>query len=151
MTPDAAFGFERRGTPDAVAELGARDGFEVVVVPPFTLEGRPVRSSEIRDAIADGRPRRRAATLLGRRVTLTGGAPDDDGRVAFELPMAVPPDGAYACHSGRRAGPADQGPGRLPGPPPAPGRCTVELRRGDDGVGRWTRRIRTSGSSRASR
>ena len=54
MTPDAAFGFERRGTPEAVAELGARDGFEVVVVPPFTLEGRPVRSSEIREAIAAG-------------------------------------------------------------------------------------------------
>jgi len=30
MTPDAAFGFERRGTPDALAELGRRDGFDVV-------------------------------------------------------------------------------------------------------------------------
>ena len=36
MTPDAAFGFERRGTPATLAELGARDGFDVVVVPPFT-------------------------------------------------------------------------------------------------------------------
>jgi FAD synthase len=26
MTPDAAFGFERRGTPTALAELGSRDG-----------------------------------------------------------------------------------------------------------------------------
>src|SRR5262245_58841907 len=26
MTPDAAFGFERRGTPESVAELGRRDG-----------------------------------------------------------------------------------------------------------------------------
>jgi riboflavin kinase/FMN adenylyltransferase len=40
MTPDAAFGFERRGTPEALAELGRRDGFDVVVVPPFTLDGR---------------------------------------------------------------------------------------------------------------
>ena len=54
MTPDAAFGFERRGTPQALAELGARDGFDVVVVPPFTLEGRPVRSTEVRAAIAGG-------------------------------------------------------------------------------------------------
>ncbi len=31
MTPDAAFGFERRGTPEALAALGARDGFDIVV------------------------------------------------------------------------------------------------------------------------
>ena len=54
MTPDAAFGFERRGTPEALAALGARDGFDVVVIPPFTLDGRPVRSTEIRAAIAAG-------------------------------------------------------------------------------------------------
>ena len=45
MTPDAAFGFERRGTPATVTELGARDGFDVVVVPPFTLEGEEVREA----------------------------------------------------------------------------------------------------------
>src|SRR5687767_14948040 len=54
MTPDAAFGFERRGTPDALAELGRERGFDVVVVPPFTIDGRAVRSSEIRTAIATG-------------------------------------------------------------------------------------------------
>ncbi|TME84395.1 MAG: hypothetical protein E6I45_01640 [Chloroflexi bacterium] len=50
MTPEAAFGHERRGTPDALSELGARDGFEVVVVPSFTLEGAPVSSSAVRSA-----------------------------------------------------------------------------------------------------
>ena len=54
MTPDAAFGFERRGTPEALAEMGERDGFDVVVVPPFDLDGRQVRSSEIRDLIGSG-------------------------------------------------------------------------------------------------
>ena len=54
MTPDAAFGFERRGTPDALAALGRERGFDVVVVPPFTLDGRAVRSSDIRAAIAAG-------------------------------------------------------------------------------------------------
>ena len=54
MTPDAAFGFERRGTPDALAAMGERDGFEVVVVPPFDLHGRHVRSTEIRDLIRTG-------------------------------------------------------------------------------------------------
>ncbi len=54
MTPDAAFGHERRGTPTALAALGARDEFVVVVVPPFDLGGRHVRSTEIRTAIATG-------------------------------------------------------------------------------------------------
>ena len=43
MTPDAAFGFERRGTPDALAALGRERGFDVVVVPPFTPR-RPCRA-----------------------------------------------------------------------------------------------------------
>ena len=93
MTPDAAFGFERQGTPAALASMGERDGFEVVVVPPFDLDGRPVRSSEIRDLIGTG-DLGGAARLLGRPVTLTGTLADR--RVDFELPMAVPPDGRYA-------------------------------------------------------
>ena len=92
MTPDAAFGFERRGTPEALAAMGERDGFDVVVVPPFDLDGRPVRSSEVRDLIRSG-DLGGAAQLLGRPVTLTGTL--NDGHVAFELPMAVPPDGRY--------------------------------------------------------
>lgn len=92
MTPDAAFGFERRGTPEALASMGERDGFIVVVVPPFDLGGRPVRSSEIRDLIRSG-DLGGATRLLGRAVTLTGML--THGRVVFELPMAVPPDGRY--------------------------------------------------------
>jgi len=93
MTPDAAFGFQRRGTPEALAVLGERDGFEVVVVPPFDLDGRHVRSSEIRDLIHAG-DIASAGELLGRPVTLTG-AVDATGLLVFELPMAVPPDGRY--------------------------------------------------------
>jgi riboflavin kinase/FMN adenylyltransferase len=99
MTPDAAFGFERRGTPAALASLGARDGFEVVVVPPFTVGGQEVRSSTIREAIAAG-DLATAGALLGRPVTVSGtlGDPADGGsRLAFELPMALPPDGDYAA------------------------------------------------------
>jgi riboflavin kinase/FMN adenylyltransferase len=97
MTPDAAFGFERRGTPETLAALGARDGFDVVVVPPFDLDGRPVRSTEIRTAIAGGHLRL-ASALLGRPVTLTGFADDggpDHQRLRFSLPTALPPDGTY--------------------------------------------------------
>jgi len=94
MTPDAAFGFERQGTPDALAALGRERGFDVVVAPPFKLEGRAVRSSDIRQAIAlgdlDG-----AAALLGRPVTLRGDL--RDGSVSFDWPLALPPDGEYPC------------------------------------------------------
>jgi riboflavin kinase / FMN adenylyltransferase len=97
MTPDAAFGFERRGTPDALAVLGARDGFEVVVIPTFTLDGQDVRSSTIRNAIAAG-DLSLAARLLGRPVSMTcsiGGAADGWWRIEFALPVALPPDGDY--------------------------------------------------------
>ena len=93
MTPDAAFGFQRRGTPEALAVLGERDGFEVVVVPPFDLDGRHVRSSDIRDLIHTG-DLSGAGELLGRPVTLTGSL-DATGLLGFQLPMAVPPDGRY--------------------------------------------------------
>jgi riboflavin kinase / FMN adenylyltransferase len=98
MTPDAAFGFERRGTPATLADLGSRDGFEVVVVPPFTLDGQEVRSSAIREAIVGG-DLATAARLLGRPVTITGavgGAVDGRARLEFSLPVALPPDGDYA-------------------------------------------------------
>lgn len=106
MTPDAAFGFERRGTPDALTALGSERGFEVVVVPPFTLEGRPVRSSEIRAAIASG-DLTGAAELLGRPVSLTGTVEDagpDGVGLRFELPMALPPAGEYRCRVEGRPG-----------------------------------------------
>lgn len=100
MTPDAAFGYQRQGTPETLGALGRRDGFDVVVVEPFTLDGRLVRSSEIRAAIAAG-DLDGAASLLGRPVTLTG-ALKRDGRIGrrldFDLPIALPPDGDYPGH-----------------------------------------------------
>jgi riboflavin kinase/FMN adenylyltransferase len=98
MTPDAAFGHERRGTPATVAALGAEDGFDVEVAPPFTLDGRPVRSSDVRAAIAAG-DLVEARALLGRRVAVVGEAsPAGAGKgshVTFGLPVALPPDGRY--------------------------------------------------------
>ena len=96
MTPDAAFGFERRGTPDALAAMGRERGFDVVVVPPFELDGRPVRSSEIRTAIAAG-DLVGAAELLGRPVTLRGEI--QDGTIGFDWPLALPPAGTYRCRT----------------------------------------------------
>ena len=113
MTPDAAFGHERRGTPETLAELGRQDGFEVVVVPPFELDERPVRSGTIRVDIAAG-DLNGARRLLGRRVAAVGevigggGArgrgptvgrgPAVGGRgvlLRFPIPVALPPQGRY--------------------------------------------------------
>jgi riboflavin kinase / FMN adenylyltransferase len=97
MTPDAAFGFERRGTPEALAELGQVDRFDVVVIPTFGLDGQEIRSSTIREAIVSG-DLETAARFLGRPVTVTGsigGAVDGRTRLDFRLPVALPPDGDY--------------------------------------------------------
>ena len=97
MTPDAAFGHDRRGTPDAVAELGHRDGFDVVVVPPFEVDGQPVKSSDIRAAIASG-DFARVARLLGRPYSLVGRVAAD-GRIDLGMPVALPPPGGYRVYA----------------------------------------------------
>lgn len=114
MTPDAAFGKERGGTPETVAALGRNRGFDVVVVPPFRIDGDKVSSSAIRALIAAG-DLAAASRLLGRRYGILGrlraarsspapvsgaaltGTPVADA-VAFEpaLPVALPPSGSYA-------------------------------------------------------
>jgi riboflavin kinase/FMN adenylyltransferase len=92
MTPDAAFGYERRGTPTALTELGERLAFDVVVIEPFTMDGAPVSSSQIRNAIERG-DLAAAQRLLGRPVGYRGTA--TDGIVRFDWPMAMPPKGVY--------------------------------------------------------
>lgn len=102
MTPDAAFGHERKGTPDAVAALGAELGYDVVVVPPMDLGGHPVRSGEIRAAIADG-DLGRAAGMLGRPYVVRGfvdQAKATDVRLRFPMPVALPPHGEYRVRAG---------------------------------------------------
>jgi riboflavin kinase / FMN adenylyltransferase len=101
MTPDAAFGFERRGTADAVTALGKTLGFDVVVVQPFAIDGAQVSSSAIRAAIERG-DLAAAERLLGRPVGLRGTVAG--GPMTFDWPMALPPDGSYACRIAGRAG-----------------------------------------------
>jgi tRNA pseudouridine55 synthase len=103
MTPDAAFGHERRGTPDALTILGERNGFEVVVVPPMEVAGHQIRSSDIRALIAIG-DLTGAASFLGRPFAVVGersaaeqgslAGPDRD-ILTFHLPVALPPPGRY--------------------------------------------------------
>jgi riboflavin kinase/FMN adenylyltransferase len=99
MTPESAFGYQRAGTPESVAALGHAMGYDVEVVPQFTLDGEPVQSSDIRAAIAAG-DLARAEALLGRPYAIAGAIEEDpDGTENLllrpGLPVAVPPAGIY--------------------------------------------------------
>src|SRR5436190_4592798 len=61
---DFHFGHARGGSPAYLAEQGERYGFTVETAPPLEDEGRPVSSSSIRAALAEGRVVE-AAELLG--------------------------------------------------------------------------------------
>ena len=101
----------------------------MVVVPPFELDGRPVRSSEVRTAITAG-DLARAAHLLGRAHCVVGQAVDrasgPGSLLRFPLPVALPPAGTYPVEVGPvHAGARDRavvegGSVRLAGTPPAP-------------------------------
>ena len=112
MTPDAAFGRDREGTPGALERLGRRDGFRVVVVPPYHVDGRQIRSNAIRGLIADG-DLREAGRLLGRRVAVVGLPTTADAAagvaevpVTFPMPVALPPGGTYRARVERAWTPA---------------------------------------------
>ncbi len=76
-------------------------GFEVVVVPPFDIDGRAVRSTDVRAEITAG-DLGAAARLLGRPHTVVGNAvPAGEGcTLRFALPVALPPDGEYPVTAG---------------------------------------------------
>jgi riboflavin kinase / FMN adenylyltransferase len=57
------FGRNRGGSPDFLVAEGQKYGFAVDMVPPFELDGRPVSSGPIRDALAAGRLDDAAAAL----------------------------------------------------------------------------------------
>ena len=91
------------GTPAALAH-SARDGFEVVVIPTFTLDGQDVRSSTIRTAIASG-DLSLAARLLGRPVSMTcsiGNVADGWSRLEFACRSPCRPMASIAVTSGAR-------------------------------------------------
>lgn len=132
MTPDSSFGYERGGTPETVAALGRAMGYEVVVVPPFELDGQPVKSSDIRAAIAAG-DLHAAERLLGRPVTLTGRVrplADDGAALEFDLPVALPPPGTYRAMVRATATPTSlevTEAGVAVSPELGPGRVSLEL------------------------
>jgi riboflavin kinase/FMN adenylyltransferase len=65
------FGHRQAGDVTLLRDLGARHGFEVLVVPPLVYQGEIVSSTVIRREIAEGSVTH-AARLLGRPFVLTG-------------------------------------------------------------------------------
>jgi riboflavin kinase/FMN adenylyltransferase len=65
------FGHKQAGNTALLKELGARHGFEVIVVPPVIYHGEIVSSTVIRREIAEGDVSH-AGRLLGRPFVLTG-------------------------------------------------------------------------------
>ena len=99
MTPDAAFGHERQGTPEALTALGKEEGFGVTIVHSLLLDGEQIRSSEIRKRVAGG-DLSGAGRLLGRPLSVVGrleegAAEEAPRRLGFDLPVTLPPDGNY--------------------------------------------------------
>ncbi len=104
MTPESAFGRDRAGTPERLAEIGAERGFEVVIIEP-ELDDGPISSSRIRAALAAGDVAT-AARLLGRSPAVTGTVVRGDGRgrelgyptanLRFDYRPALPSLGIYA-------------------------------------------------------
>jgi riboflavin kinase/FMN adenylyltransferase len=67
MSPESAFGHARQGTIERVRRLSAEEGWQLIEIPLFELDGERVSSARIRTLLAEGR-RDDAERLLGRPI-----------------------------------------------------------------------------------
>jgi riboflavin kinase/FMN adenylyltransferase len=102
-----SFGRNREGNSDRLAALGDRHGFTVNAIAPVMLDGAPVSSTRIREAILQQRFDE-AARLLGRSYAVTGKVvPGDQRGRTLGFPTAnlahveqlLPPRGVYAARA----------------------------------------------------
>ena len=103
--PDFAFGRGREGTAEFLQAIGQELGFWVETVDPLLVDGSPVRSRRIREAIAGG-DLETGNALLGRKFRLQGEVVRGDGRgrelgfptANVNVPdgMLIPADAIYA-------------------------------------------------------
>ena len=103
--PDFALGHRRQGDVATLREMGRTAGFWVETVDNFLLDGAPVKSSVIRELLAQGQVEK-AKRMLDRPFSLRGEVESGDRRgrdlgfptanLATDGTMAVPGDGIYA-------------------------------------------------------
>ncbi|MBN1439193.1 MAG: riboflavin biosynthesis protein RibF [Anaerolineales bacterium] len=106
--PSFAVGCRREGDVAYLTGQSGAFGFALHVVPPLEHRGRPVSSSWIREALAQG-DLRLAADLLGRRFTLSGTVVHGAGRgrclgmptanIALRPEIVIPAYGVYATRA----------------------------------------------------
>lgn len=104
MTTTSAFGRKRAGTLARVTEIGREQGFDAIGVAPVVVDGGPVSSSRIRDALSAGDVLTSTA-LLGSLPLLRGSVVHGDRRgrelgfptanLAFAYAPAFPALGVY--------------------------------------------------------
>jgi riboflavin kinase / FMN adenylyltransferase len=102
-----SFGRNREGNAARLAELARAHGFDVKAIAPVQLDGAPVSSTRIREAILQRRFDE-AASLLGRSYAITGKVihGDERGRtIGFptanlaDVEQLLPPRGVYAVRA----------------------------------------------------
>lgn len=101
-----SFGQGRQGNVDLLRELGSQLGFRVTEIGMIELDGKPISSTRIREAIQAG-DLTSAAKCLGRTYTILGTVvPGDSRGRSLGFPTAnlaarnelFPPNGVYAVH-----------------------------------------------------
>ncbi len=105
MGPDSALGHARRGDSEFMREQGNKLGFWVDSVKPLEIDGQPVKSRWVRDALASSDVSE-GAKLLGRNHSLSGEVVlgDQRGRdlgfptanIDVDSRLLLPGDGIYA-------------------------------------------------------
>lgn len=103
---DHAFGKNRSGNITELKRLAGVYGFEVEVVEPVLVDGKPVSSTRIRNAILENRYTD-AINLLGHEYAIYGTVERGIGlgrklgyptaNVAYSPTKLLPPEGVYAC------------------------------------------------------
>jgi riboflavin kinase/FMN adenylyltransferase len=111
--PDMALGHRRQGTAPVCREIGARLGFDVIVLDQLAIDGAPIRSGTIRQALRDGQLDL-ANRLLGHPASLEGEVVHGDHRgrqlgfptanLAVAPERLLPANGVYAVRSDRGPG-----------------------------------------------
>ena len=101
------FGKDRAGNAERLAEFSQKYPFDVSIVPPTEINGAPVHSTRIREALARG-DLRCSLQLLGRPYSLIGNVVRGDGRgrkIGFPTAnidfqnQVCPPNGVYAIRA----------------------------------------------------
>jgi riboflavin kinase/FMN adenylyltransferase len=109
MTAESAFGRDRAGGLAAVRRLAPQLGFHVIEVSRLASHGLTVSSTGVRNMLAGGRLAA-VRRLLGRDYAVVGRVVRGNGRghelgyptanLAFDAPVALPPDGIYVVRVG---------------------------------------------------